>query len=61
MRSSNIQLLSFKPLALAGIKDIWQLPADVEVEPFPATPVKGETSGKSSDARQAALTRPFSD
>ena len=25
---SNTQLLSFKPLVLAGIKDIWQLRAD---------------------------------
>ena len=28
MRASNTQLLSFKPLALAGIKDIWKLRAD---------------------------------
>ena len=31
---SNTQLLSLNPLALAGIKDVWQLPA----EPWTSSP-----------------------
>ena len=48
MRASNTQLLSLNPLALAGIKDIWPLPAE------PWTPSSRSSSQASICTRSRA-------